>query len=393
MRIFLLIMSFCFLLGSCNSKVDITESSQLSYELEKVVDHDGIIWSIEFLDNENIIFTDKEGQIYTFNGSEKNEIEGAPEIYLNRQGGLMDIQLHPDFQDNNTLYITYAKKLDDNGGNTTVARAKFNGNSLVDLEDIFVSKQSSEKGYHWGSRIAFDKAGHLYFGIGDRGSRDINPQDLYRDGGKVFRINDDGSIPSDNPYVDKIGINPAIYSYGHRNPQGIFYHPGTDEIWTNEHGPRGGDEINIIEPLKNYGWPVISYGINYDSTIFTDLTAMNGMEQPLYYWVPSIAPSCFEYLDSDVYDGWNGSLLVGSLNYGYLERLTTNIFGKVNYREKIAPEIGRVRDVKVSPDGYIHFAVEKDGICQPTRLVDCSPPESPPGAPAQIFYHAWTIRP
>ena len=261
MRIFLFIMSFCFLLGSCNSKVDITESSQLSYELEKVVDHDGIIWSIEFLDNENIIFTDKEGQIYTYNGSEKNEIEGAPEIYLNRQGGLMDIQLHPDFQDNNTLYITYAKKLDENGGNTTVARAKFNGNSLVDLEDIFVSKQSSEKGYHWGSRIAFDKAGHLYFGIGDRGSRDINPQDLYRDGGKVFRINDDGSIPSDNPYVDKIGINPAIYSYGHRNPQGIFYHPGTDEIWTNEHGPRGGDEINIIKPLKNYGWPVISLSL------------------------------------------------------------------------------------------------------------------------------------
>ena len=362
MRIFLFIMSFCFLLGSCNSKVDITESSQLSYELEKVVDHDGIIWSIEFLDNENIIFTDKEGQIYTYNGSEKNEIEGAPEIYLNRQGGLMDIQLHPNFQDNNTLYITYAKKLDENGGNTTVARAKYNGNSLVDLEDIFVSKQSSEKGYHWGSRIAFDKAGYLYFGIGDRGSRDINPQDLYRDGGKVFRINDDGSIPLANPYVDKIGINPAIYSYGHRNPQGIFYHPGTDEIWTNEHGPRGGDEINIIEPLKNYGWPVISYGLNYDSTIFTDLTAMNGMEQPLYYWVPSIAPSCFEYLDSDVYDGWNGSLLVGSLNYGYLERLTTNIFGKVNYREKIAPEIGRVRDVKVSPDGYIHLAVEKDGI-------------------------------
>ena len=355
-------MSFCFLLGSCNSKVDITESSQLSYELEKVVDHDGIIWSIEFLDNENIIFTDKEGQIYTYNGSEKNEIEGAPEIYLNRQGGLMDIQLHPNFQDNNTLYITYAKKLDENGGNTTVARAKYNGNSLVDLEDIFVSKQSSEKGYHWGSRIAFDKAGHLYFGIGDRGSRDINPQDLYRDGGKVFRINDDGSIPSDNPYVDKIGINPAIYSYGHRNPQGIFYHPGTDEIWTNEHGPRGGDEINIIEPLKNYGWPVISYGINYDSTIFTEKTHTPDMEQPLYYWVPSIAPSCFEYLDSDIYDGWEGSLLTGSLSFGYLERLTLDFFGNVNYREKVASDIGRVRDVKVSPAGYIFMGVENEGI-------------------------------
>jgi glucose/arabinose dehydrogenase len=185
---------------------------------------------------------------------------------------------------------------------------------------------------------------------------------LYRDGGKVFRINDDGSIPSDNPYVDKIGINPAIYSFGHRNPQGIFYHPESDEIWTNEHGPRGGDEINIIEREKNYGWPVISYGINYDSTIFTDLTKKEGMEQPLYYWVPSIAPSCFEYLDSDNYGDWKGSLLVGSLNYGYLERLTLNVFGKVNYREKIAPGVGRVRDVKVSPSGFIHIAVEKDGI-------------------------------
>lgn len=353
---------FLLFFVACNTKIELSENSELSYEIEKVLEHDGIIWSLEFIDDDNIIFTDKAGQIFIYNGSEKSEVLGGPEIYLNKQGGLMDIQLHPNFKKNNLLYISYAKKLDENGGNTTIAKAKFNGNSLEALEDIFVSEQSSEKGYHWGSRIAFDKEGHLFFGIGDRGSRDINPQDLYRDGGKVFRINDDGSIPSDNPYVDKIGINPAIYSFGHRNPQGIFYHPESDEIWTNEHGPRGGDEINIIEREKNYGWPVISYGINYDSTIFTDLTKKEGMEQPLYYWVPSIAPSCFEYLDSDNYGDWKGSLLVGSLNYGYLERLTLNVFGKVNYREKIAPGVGRVRDVKVSPSGFIHIAVEKDGI-------------------------------
>ena len=353
---------FLLFFVACNTKIELSENSELSYEIEKVLEHDGIIWSLEFIDDDNIIFTDKAGQIFIYNGSEKSEVLGGPEIYLNKQGGLMDIQLHPNFKKNNLLYISYAKKLDENGGNTTIAKAKFNGNSLEDLEDIFVSEQSSEKGYHWGSRIAFDKEGHLFFGIGDRGSRDINPQDLYRDGGKVFRIKDDGSIPSDNPYVDKIGINPAIYSFGHRNPQGIFYHPESDEIWTNEHGPRGGDEINIIEREKNYGWPVISYGINYDSTIFTDLTKKEGMEQPLYYWVPSIAPSCFEYLDSDNYGDWKGSLLVGSLNYGYLERLTLNVFGKVNYREKIAPGVGRVRDVKVSPSGFIHIAVEKDGI-------------------------------
>ena len=154
----------------------------------------------------------------------------------------------------------------------------------------------------------------------------------------------------------------AIYSYGHRNPQGIFKHPKTNEIWTNEHGPRGGDEINIVRKAKNYGWPTISYGINYDSTIFTEKTHAPEMEQPLYYWVPSIAPSCFEYLDSDVYDGWDGSLLAGSLSFGYLERLTLDIFGRVNYREKIAKGIGRVRDVKVSSDGYIYIAVENEGI-------------------------------
>ena len=362
---FCIIISFLF---SCKQKIELNDSNELLYKVEKVLSHDGIIWSIEFIDENKIIFTDKSGKIFTYDGEDKKEIIGAPEIYLNRQGGLMDIELHPNFNSNKIIYLTYAKKLDESGGNTALARGVFDGDKIVNLKDIFVSKQSSEKGTHWGSRIEFNNEGHLFFAIGDRGSRDINPQDLYRDAGKVFRINDDGSIPSDNPYVNKIGINPAIYSYGHRNPQGIFLHPKTNEIWTNEHGPRGGDEINIIDSENNYGWPIISYGINYDSSIFTSITKKEGMEEPLYYWVPSIAPSCFEYLDSDKYEEWNGSLLVGSLNYGYVERLTMNIFGQINYREKLAPSIGRVRDIKVSPSGYIHISVEKDGIYKITPI-------------------------
>ncbi len=366
----ILISTFIIILFffSCKQKIELNEVSEFAYEVEKVLSHDGIIWSIEFIEENKIIFTDKSGQIFTYDGKNKKEIIGAPDIYLNRQGGLMDIELHPNFNSNKIIYLTYAKKIDESGGNTAVARGEFDGNKIVNLTDIFVSNQSSEKGTHWGSRIEFNKEGHLFFAIGDRGSRDINPQDLYRDAGKVFRINDDGSIPSDNPYVDKIGINPAIYSYGHRNPQGIFLHPETNEIWTNEHGPRGGDEINIIHSENNYGWPIISYGINYDSTIFTSITKKEGMEDPLYYWVPSIAPSCFEYLESDKYGKWNGSLLVGSLNYGYVERLTLDMFGQINYREKLAPGIGRVRDIKVSPNGYIHIAVEKDGIYRFTPI-------------------------
>ena len=361
----LLIYSFFFLIvfSSCNNKIELVEESSLDYEVKKIVDYDGIIWSIEFLDEDNIIFSDKKGKILIYNGLKLIEVEGTPEIYLNRQGGLMDIELHPKFSDNKIIFLSYAKKSDDDeGGNTAIARAILEGDRLIDLEDIFIARHNSEKGTHWGSRIEFDKNGYLYFTIGDRGSRDINPQDLYRDAGKVFRIYDDGSIPEDNPYVNKIGVNPAIYSYGHRNPQGIFLHPKTNQIWTNEHGPRGGDEINIVKKAKNYGWPVISYGINYDSTIFTEKTHAPEMEQPLYYWVPSIAPSCFEYLDSEIYDGWEGSLLTGSLSFGYLERLTLDFFGNVNYREKLASDIGRVRDVKVSPGGYIFMGVENEGI-------------------------------
>ena len=274
----------------------------------------------------------------------------------------MDIELHPNFKSNKTIYLSYSKKVDENGGNTAIAKARLENNKLANINDIFVGKEKSEKGYHWGSRIQFDNDGKIFFTIGDRGERDVNPQDLTKDGGKVFRINDDGSIPSDNPYVNSQTINPAIYSYGHRNPQGIFLHPLTNDIWTHEHGPKGGDEINIIEKGKNYGWPVISYGVNYNGTIFTDKTHEDGMEQPYYYWTPSIAPSSFEYLDSDNYGDWKGSLLVGSLKFGYLERVLFDENNNLVEKEKIGEEIGRVRDVKVSPDGYIYIAVENEGV-------------------------------
>tara|TARA_B100001029_G_scaffold107621_1_gene88827 strand:- start:284 stop:1411 length:1128 start_codon:yes stop_codon:yes gene_type:complete len=335
----------------------------INYDIIKIYDYNKIIWAFEFIDENTIIFTDKKGKIFILKNNKIQEISGVPEIYFMGQGGLMDIELHPKFDQNNKVFLSFAESSNKNdGGNTAIMSAILDQNKLINKEILYRGKENSTKGQHWGSRIQFDKEGFLFFTIGDRGSRNVNPQDLSRDGGKVYRINEDGSIPQDNPFVNKNDIIDAIYSYGHRNPQGIFLHPETGMIWTNEHGPKGGDEINIIRKGKNYGWPTITYGKNYNGTIITNLKKLFGMEQPLYYWTPSIAPSCFEYITSDKYDNWKGNLLAGSLSFGYLERLVLDDQNKVIFREKIAKDIGRVRDVVESPDGYIYLSVENKGI-------------------------------
>ena len=231
------------------------------------------------------------------------------------------------------------------GGHTALYISTLEGLELKNTRMIYKGDFNTKKGQHWGSRIVFDQNNHLYFTIGDRGNRDVNPQDISRDGGKVYRLNLDGSIPKDNPFIAKENARKAIYSYGHRNPQGMVFNKKTKKIWTNEHGPRGGDEINIIKPGKNYGWPIITYGINYSGTMITDKTEMDGMEQPLYFWVPSIAPSGMAFSTSNIYPKWKNSLFVGSLKFEYLERLEIKN-EKVIKREKVLESIGRVRNVK-----------------------------------------------
>ena len=340
-----------------------TVAGSVDYNIEKIYSNDKIIWSFEFINEKTIIFTEKKGKMYLLIDGNIQEITGVPEIYFMGQGGLMDIELHPKFKENNIIFLSFAESSSGNeGGNTAIMSAILDQNKLINSKILYRGKENSTKGQHWGSRLQFDKDGFLYFTIGDRGNRDLNPQDLSLDGGKVYRINEDGSIPKDNPFVNQDNSIDAIYSYGHRNPQGIFLHPESGMIWTNEHGPKGGDEINIIRKGKNYGWPKITYGKNYNGSIITDLKEFSGMEQPLYYWIPSIAPSCFEYISSSRYNDWKGSLLAGSLSFGYLERLVLDNQNKVVYREKIAKDIGRVRDVIESPDGYIYFSVENQGI-------------------------------
>ncbi|MCB0375928.1 MAG: PQQ-dependent sugar dehydrogenase, partial [Sinomicrobium sp.] len=292
------------------------------YTLETVVDGLAVPWGMAFLPDGSMLVTEKSGTLIHVKNGRKTVIKNTPEVYNRGQGGFMDIELHPKYRENGWIYFSYAStEGSGNGGNTAVMRAKLHGDALTDKQLLYKAEPNTTRGQHFGSRLEFDDDGYLYFSIGERGDRDVNPQDITRDCGKIYRLHDDGRIPEDNPFVHTPGAKKAIYSYGHRNPQGMVKHPQTGAIWVHEHGPRGGDEINIIKKGKNYGWPVITYGINYSGTPITDKTAQAGMEQPLYYWIPSIAPSGMIFVTSDRYPDWKGDLLVGSLVFQYLERL------------------------------------------------------------------------
>tara|TARA_R110000765_G_scaffold124462_2_gene221681 strand:+ start:14564 stop:15685 length:1122 start_codon:yes stop_codon:yes gene_type:complete len=332
------------------------------FSTELFVDELQIPWGFTFLPDKSILITEKEGKLIHFRNGKKTIISNVPEVYNRGQGGLLDIEIHPNYQENGFIYLSYAStEGNEKGGHTAIMRAKLKNNALIEKEVLYKAIPNTTKGQHFGSRIVFDNDGYLYFSIGERGDRDINPQDLKRDGGKIYRLHDDGRIPKDNPFVDVNGAKTAIYSYGHRNPQGLIKHPLTGEIWDNEHGPRGGDEINIIKKGGNYGWPLVTYGINYGGTPITDKTEMKGMEQPIHFWVPSIAPSGMTYVTGNNYKNWKGSLLIGSLAFQYLERLVLD-GNKVIAREKLMDGLGRVRAVKEGPDGIIYVAVEGKGI-------------------------------
>ncbi len=345
-----------------NPENEVSSVEDPPFEAELIVDELQIPWGMEFLPDGSMLITEKAGQIIHFKDGQKTAVANVPAVYNRGQGGLLDIHLHPDYDQNGWIYISYASEEGkEKGGNTAIIRARLQNNALTDIEKLYKATPNTTKGQHFGSRFAFDRDGYLYFSIGERGDRDVNPQDLTRDGGKIYRLHDDGKIPQDNPFVGKPGAVEAAYTYGNRNPQGMAVHPQTGEIWIHEHGPRGGDEINIVKKGTNYGWPVITYGINYSGTPITDKTSMEGMEQPIHYWVPSIAPSGMAFVSSQQYPGWQGSLLVGSLSFQYLERLVLN-GNKVVKREKLMPGIGRVRDVRQGPDGLIYVAVEGKGI-------------------------------
>lgn len=332
------------------------------YTMETITNEVEVPWSLGWLPDGDMLITARSGDLWIFSdGSLADEpIAGVPEVWARGQGGLLDVQAHPDYEENGWIYLTYSSPEGGEGANTALMRAKLNDDrtELVNKEVLYKAEPNSSRGQHFGSRIVFDNNGHVFFGIGDRGARDVNPQDITRDGGKIYRLNDDGSIPQDNPFVGQEGLD-AVFAYGIRNPQGMDLHPETGELWEHEHGPRGGDEINIIKAGNNYGWPEISFGINYDGTSFTDDTAKAGMEQPEWYWDPSIAPSGMTFVTSDKFPEWKGDLLVGSLKFGYVMHVDIED-GKVVGEEKVFEDAGRVRDVRQGPDGNIYIATETE---------------------------------
>lgn len=340
------------------------ESDDLTFRLETLTDEiPGIPWGIAQLPNGEILVTERGGGLFLVNNDKQlTEVTGVPAVVSQGQGGLLDVLIHPDFENNAFVYLSYSRVNPNNSSEqtTAVARARLVGNDLVDVENIFTALPYLGSTHHYGSRLEFDNDGYLYVSVGDRGYREVYPQELDNALGKIHRIHDDGQIPTDNPFYNTAGAVNSIFTYGTRNPQGMSLHPETGALWEGEHGPQGGDEINILEAGNNNGWPVISYGINYDGTTFTDLTALAGMEQPVYYWTPSIAPCGMTFVAGDFYGNWKNDLFVSSLKFEYLHRLQMN-GNEVVGHETLLDGIGRVRDAHMGADGYLYIAVEGPG--------------------------------
>jgi glucose/arabinose dehydrogenase len=318
-------------------------------------------WSMAFMPSGELLIAIRSGKLLLYQENSKSieEIQGLPNIYVKGQGGLLDLELHPEYPSNGWIYFSYSSP-GDNGGNTALMRAKLNGYQLVNKEKLYQGLPYTSSGVHFGSRIGFDSDGKLFLTIGDRGSP-ANAQNLNNSNGKILRFNDDGTIPPDNPFSGESNILPEIFSYGHRNPQGMAIHPTSGDIWTHEHGPQGGDEINSIKRKRNYGWPEITYGINYNGSIISEFTAKDGMEQPLHYWVPSIAPCGMKFITGDLYPSWKGDLFVGSLKFRYLNRIVLD-GEKVILEEKLLEEMGRMRAIEQGPTGLIYVAMESPGM-------------------------------
>lgn len=346
---------------------DTVKTKELSYAVELFSDGYVIPWGMAFLPNNEMLVADLSGKLYLVskNGNSKTEISGVPEVYFKRQGGLMDVEIDPNFSQNKLIYISYSHLIGKKSF-TRVARAKLEKNSLQNLKVIYKAdeKHYTKRAIHFGSRIIFDNE-YMYFSIGDSYERK-EAQDINTPNGKIHRTFHDGTIPSDNPFNDEDGNKNSIWCYGNRNPQGLaITKDGT--IWELEHGPMGGDELNIIRKGVNYGWPTITYGRNYSGTKISNFTEMEGMEQPIWHWTPSIAVCGMKVYEDNLFEAWQNNILVTSLKDEYLERVIVKN-GKYVDRESIYKPGNRVRDVEVGPLGRIYVALEDPG-----RIVVLSP--------------------
>ena len=316
-------------------------------------------WSMAFLPDGRMLVTERPGRLRIVDNGRllPTPVKGLPEIAAKGQGGLLDVALHPGFAENGWIYLSYAAG-DSRGIGTEVGRGRLQGNRVTEWRTLFRLLPKSDTAQHFGSRLVFDGEGHLFITLGDRGDR-YRAQDPNDHAGSVIRLYDDGRIPKDNPFIGQPGTKPEIYSIGHRNMQGAALHPTTGALWVHEHGPQGGDELNIISPGRNYGWPVITYGKEYGSGAdIGEGTEKPGMEQPIRFWDPSIAPSGMAFYTGNKFPHWQGNLFIGALKFQLLVRLELEGNEIVNEERLLTGKLGRIRDVRMSPDGYIYLLTD-----------------------------------
>ena len=328
-------------------------------EIAKGLEHP---WSMAFLPDGSMLVTERVGRLRLIKGGQlqSQPIGGVPAVHTGSQAGLFDIVLHPNFAHNNLVYLTYAAGTQAANG-TQVARARFDGSTLQDLQVIFKAMPLKDTDNHYGGRMAFLPDGTFALTIGEGFEYREKAQDLTSDLGKIVRLNEDGSVPRDNPFVGQTSVRPEIYTWGHRNEQGLIFDDQSGRLYETEHGPRGGDELNIIVARRNYGWPVITYGMDYSGAYVSPYTQRPGLEQPMIYWTPSIAPSGLAMYRGDKFPAWRGDLFVGALAFRHLRRVHLDEHGNVVDQEQLLNDLNwRIRDVRAAPDGYLYVCTDED---------------------------------
>ena len=367
--------------GAVASTSTVYESARHDFRVTTVAEGFDHPWSIAWLPNGDMLVTERAGRLRIVRDGKllSDPVAGVPRVRVRGQGGLLEVLPHPDFATNGFIYLSFAKPNDDESlATTAVVRGRLDGNRLVDVDEIFEAKAWARGNAHFAGRMVFDRDGYLYLSVGDRGEAPNlmagHPaQSLTQHQGTVIRLRDDGRVPEDNPFIGETDAMPEVWSYGHRNPQGLAVHPQTGEVWENEHGPRGGDEVNLIRKGSNYGWPVVSSGINYNGSVYSVETHRPGIESPLWTWVPSIATSGMAFYTGDEFPWWQGSIFVGGLVGERLVRLTLEGERVVSAETLLADVLGRIRDVRQGPDGFLYLAIDDRSGETLTRVVRLEP--------------------
>ncbi len=358
-------MVLMIVLGAAQAAEPVTSSEEHAFRVVIVTRRLEYPWGLAFLPDGRRLVTERPGRLrlVAADGTlDPRPVAGLPPIAVHGQGGLLDVALHPQFAENGLVYLSYAAR-GEGGIGTEAARGRLVEHRLEDVKVLFRQQPKSSGGRHFGSRLVFDRQDHLYITLGDRGEQD-RAQKLDDLAGKIVRLTADGQIPADNPFANRAGVRLEIYSLGNRNVQGAALHPLTGELWAHEHGPQGGDEVNVIRAGRNYGWPVITYGVEYViGTKIGEGTHKPGMEQPLHKWVPSIAPSGMAFYQGDRFPRWRGDLFVGALKDQMLVRLRFDGEKVVKEERLLEDRLGRIRDVRAGPDGYLYLLTDdRDGV-------------------------------